>query len=99
MCGTRGTETGRRLIAKLSGKKIGLCYTDYWKAYEELLMEYWHVQTRAETYTVEGYNSVLRHYLARLKRKSRCYSKSLEMLIISIRLLMLKRNKQLPTLI
>lgn len=84
---------------KLAGKQIGLCYTDYWKAYEELLTGYWHVQTKAETYTVEGYNSILRHYLARLKRKSKCYSKSGDMLIISIKLLMLKRNNQLTMLI
>ncbi|MBF6651146.1 IS1 family transposase, partial [Methylobacter sp. BlB1] len=28
-----------------------------------------------ETYTVEGYNSLFRHFLARLCRKSNCYSK------------------------
>ncbi len=36
---------------------------------------------------VEGENSRLRHYLARLHRKTFCYSKSVEMLRLSIRLL------------
>ena len=36
---------------------------------------------------VEGENTRLRHYLARLKRKTLCYSKSKEMLKHSIRLL------------
>jgi IS1 transposase len=36
---------------------------------------------------VEGENTRLRHYLARLKRKTLCYSKSTEMLKHSIRLL------------
>ena len=63
-----------------------------------MLTDYWHVQTKAETYTVEGYNSILRHFLARLKRKTKCYSKSVQMLIYSLKLLMLKRNKQLTIL-
>jgi insertion element IS1 protein InsB len=36
---------------------------------------------------VEGENTRLRHYLARLKRKTLCYSKSTQMLKHSIRLL------------
>lgn len=36
---------------------------------------------------VEGENTRLRHYLARLKRKTLCYSKSAQMLEHSIRLL------------
>ena len=37
---------------------------------------------------VEGENTRLRHYLARLKRKTLCYSKSEEMLRASIKLLL-----------
>ena len=40
------------------------------------------------TRRVEGENTRLRHYLARLKRKTLCYSKSQEMLKHSIRLLL-----------
>ncbi len=69
--------------------------TDYWKAYQEFLPEEKHIQSKAETFTVEGYNSLFRHFLARLRRKTKCYTKSLEMLIISVKLLMLKRNNQL----
>jgi hypothetical protein len=36
---------------------------------------------------VEGENSRLRHYLARLHRKTFCYSKSVDMLRYSVRLL------------
>ena len=98
MCGSRGAETGHRLIKKIGDKDIGLFYTDHWKAYEEMLTDYWHVQTKRETYTVEGYNSILRHFLARLKRKTKCYSKSVTMLLLSLKLLMLKRNNQLSIL-
>ena len=36
---------------------------------------------------IEGENTRLRHYLARLKRKTLCYSKSEEMLRLSLKLL------------
>jgi insertion element IS1 protein InsB len=72
--------------------------TDYWKAYENFLPGEKHVQSKAETFTVEGYNSLFRHFLARLRRKTKCYTKSIEMLMISVKLLMLKRNNQLAIL-
>ncbi|MCL2597778.1 MAG: IS1 family transposase, partial [Paludibacter sp.] len=53
------------------------------------------VQTKAETYTVEGYNSRIRHYLARFKRKTKCYSKSQQMMEASLNLLLLKLNDEL----
>lgn len=37
---------------------------------------------------IEGENTRLRHYLARLHRKTLCYSKSVEMLKCSLRLLL-----------
>ena len=72
--------------------------TDYWKPYEEMIPAERHYQSKGETYTVEGYNSLLRHFLARLRRKSKCYSKSKEMLKYSLLLLMEKQNNNLSIL-
>jgi insertion element IS1 protein InsB len=72
--------------------------TDCWKSYIEMLEGYNHITSKSETYTVEGYNSLLRHFLARLKRKTKCYSKSVEMLYYSVLLIMTKLNKQLSIL-
>ena len=69
--------------------------TDHWKPYEKFIPQNKHVQSKAETFTVEGYNSLFRHFLARMRRKSKCYSKSIVMLEYSILLLMAKWNKQL----
>lgn len=44
---------------------------------------------------VEGYNSILRHFLTRLRKKTKCYTKSIEMLKYSVLLLMKFRNKEL----
>ena len=49
--------------------------TDHWRAYAEFIPDQIHTQSKAETYTVEGYNSILRHFLARLRRKTKCYTK------------------------
>jgi len=76
----------------------GKVMTDKWKSYAEFIPRDKHAQSKAETYTVEGYNSLFRHYLARLRRKTKCYTKSIEMLKYSLKLLMLKWNNQLDTL-
>ena len=73
--------------------------SDYWKSYEELIPAEKHLQTKTETFTVEGYNSRIRHYLARFKRKGKCYSKADYMIDISLNLLMMKINNQLSILI
>ena len=74
--GSRGTETGDRLWVKIMKYAKGIVCTDYWKAYEEFVPRGQHIQTKKETYTVEGYNSLFRHFLARLRRKTKCYSKA-----------------------
>jgi len=72
--------------------------TDYWKPYQEFLPKSKHIQSKSETFTVEGYNSIFRAFLARLTRKTKAYSKSEEMLNLSIKLLILKWNNQLSIL-
>jgi insertion element IS1 protein InsB len=72
--------------------------TDYWKVYPKIIPKRKHVQTKKETFTVEGYNSLFRHFLARMRRKSKCYSKSLEMLHLSILLLIHYRNNMISIL-
>ena len=59
--------------------------TDNWKAYQQII-------TKREAYNVESYNSLLRHYLARFKRKTKCYSKSIDRVKEAILLLFLKKN-------
>ena len=73
--------------------------SDYWKSYKKFIPAEKHLQTKAETFTVEGYNSRIRHYLARFKRKSKCYSKSDYMIETSLNLLMMKLNNKLSILI
>ena len=92
MLGSRDTETGRYLWEKIDDKKIGAVMTDYWKPYEHFVPPEKHTRSKAETFTVEGCNSLFRHFLARLRRKSKCYSKSEDMLRYSVLMLMAKWN-------
>lgn len=41
-----------------------LCCTDYWKSCNEFIPAEKHLQTKAETYTIESYNSGIWYYLA-----------------------------------
>jgi len=96
--GTRGVVTGEQLWDTIQSSVIVQVMTDYWEPYEHFVQPEKHVQSKAETFTVEGYNSLFRHFLARLRRKTKCYNKSETMLWYSVLLLMAKWNGELEYL-
>jgi len=97
VCGDQQAATGLRLWEKLKGLSVGTFATDHWQSYEEFIPPEQHCQSKSETCMVESYNSRIRHYLARFKRKTKCYSKSDEMIVISLNLLMERlNNKTIP---
>ena len=49
---------------------------------------------KSQTYTVEGTNADLRHYLARLARRSRCFTRSPEALRCAVRLFQCAYNQR-----
>jgi insertion element IS1 protein InsB len=67
-----GSSPQEVLWKKVKNKHIGWCMTDFWEAYVGVLPPKKHIQSKAETFTVEGYNSLVRHFLARMKRKTKC---------------------------
>ncbi|MBW1840163.1 MAG: IS1 family transposase, partial [Deltaproteobacteria bacterium] len=97
--GNRDTATGKQLWDVIQDKKIEQVMTDFWKPYEHFVPRDIHIQSKAETYTVEGYNSLFRHFLARLRRKTKCYRKNKKMLLYSVTLLMLKWNDGLSAIL
>ena len=96
--GDRSKETGKELWKKIKDFEMNAIATDYWQAYNDFIPEEKHIRSKAETFTVEGYNSLFRHFLARMRRKSKCYSKSKEMLELSFLLLIKYRNNELSIL-
>ena len=72
-------------------------YSDLFEAYQTVL--YWpaeHSPTpdKRETYSVEGANAELRHYLARLGRRSRCFSRCADALRRAVRLFVYAWNRR-----
>ena len=64
-------------------------YSDGFDAYQWLWYHFGRYEVslgKSETYSVEGDNAELRHYLARLARKSRCFSRCPHALECALRL-------------
>ena len=72
---------------------------DYSKPYELFLPSEQHTQSKADTFTVEGCNSLFKHFSAGLRGKSKCYAKCMKMLLYAVTLLMLKRDGKLDAIL
>ncbi|MDR2190281.1 MAG: hypothetical protein LBP53_03700 [Candidatus Peribacteria bacterium] len=86
--GDRTKEIGKRLWITIRRNLYKKVCTDHLKAYEEFIPRLLHTANKTETYTVESFNAVLRLYLARLHRKTHCYTRCTYMVYYSILLLM-----------
>ena len=71
------------------GSRAEYYYSDQWPLYQ-LLVYYPGKHTvsdgKADTFSVEGDNADLRHYLARLVRRSRCFSRCIRALWNAVKL-------------
>ena len=85
MVGERTQEAIQQMVD--DAPKAKWYFSDGFDAYSRL----WYHSGRYEvsegkndTYSVEGDNAELRHYLARLARKSRCFSRCLEVVCVFV---------------
>jgi IS1 family transposase len=86
--GDRSAETFKFLWLIVKCWQCFFYVTDGWKVYPRFIEEGDQIVSKTYMTRVEGENTRLRHYLARLHRKTLCYSKSVEMLKCSLRLLL-----------
>ena len=77
-----------RLISKY---QIAISCSDYYPVYDQYPISMQHVRSKSETCLVESFNSLIRHYLARFNRKTKRYSKAIDMIYNSILLLFNKK--------
>ena len=64
-------------------------YSDALATYQDLAFDFgihFPMTDKSQTYSVEADNAELRHYLARLARKSRCFSRCIDALRAAVRL-------------
>jgi insertion element IS1 protein InsB len=88
--GSRSGTTGKQLWEKVSDLGCKQFCTDECPAYSEFLDKDKHVISKQGTTQIESYNSNIGHYLARFRRKTKCYSKKARMVCLSLYLLMYK---------
>lgn len=72
-------------------------YSDCFGMYFNLhygISHYLAMRDKSETYSVEAGNAELRHYLARLVRRSRCFSRSIEALRRHVKLFIYAWNRR-----
>ena len=95
--GDRWAATFTVLWQMIHGWACFLYITDGYKVYPCLIDDCEHLVSKTAMTRVEGENCRLRHYLARLHRKTLCYSKSIDMLYRSIHLLIYYlKHQQIP---
>jgi len=71
-------------------------YTDGWIGYIDVVYPGQHIRNtrdKSDTFTVEGVNADLRHYIPGLARRSRCFYRSLETLHAVLALFVYAYNK------
>ena len=72
-------------------------YSDQLPAYQEVTYGdglFFAMPDKSQTYSVEADNAELRHYLARLARRSRCFSRSSQALRAAVRLFIFCWNER-----
>ena len=88
--GSRQASTGKRLWEKIKNIACNQYSTDHFVAYRSIISGN-HVASKKETHIIESSNANVRHYLARFRRKTKCYSKSEELVVLSLYLLIYKQ--------
>lgn len=88
MVGDRSAETFKQLWCVVKCWHSFWYVTDGYKVYPGFIEALQHLVSKTYMTRVEGENTLLRQNLARLHRKTLCYSKSIEMLECSLRLLL-----------
>lgn len=83
------------LFEKIKDLKINNLHTDNWHAYDSIPKKYKPTKTKSQTSRVESSNSDLRHFIPRLIRKTKNYTKCKQMLIKSIQVFCYFFNKKL----
>ena len=86
--GDRSAATFKPLWKILRGWECFLYVTDGYAVYPCFIDDADHLVKKTYMTRVEGENTRLIHYLARLHRRTLCYSKSKQMLKLSIKLLL-----------
>ncbi len=93
--GERSQQTLQALVDH--APQAAFYFSDLYPGYRSLVYapgRYTPMPDKSETYRVEGDNAELRHYLARLARRSRCFSRCIDALRRAIKLFVFAWNRR-----
>lgn len=90
--GNRGVKTGRKLWSQIQNIPVQNYASDDWDAYKDFIPNNKHLIGKQYTNSIEGFNSNFRLFLKRLNRRTKCYSKSEEMLNNCLKLYIHRSN-------
>lgn len=91
----RSEETLQKMVDH--APQAAFYFSDLFATYRQVVYypgRYAPMPDKSETYRVEGDNAELRHYLARLARKSRCFSRCVRALRNAIKLFVYAWNRR-----
>jgi IS1 family transposase len=80
-----------------SSPQANYYYSDAFATYDTLIYypgQHQSLPNKSQTYSVEADNAELRHYLARLVRQSRCFSRSIHALWRAVKLFIFAWNRR-----
>ena len=86
MLGDRSKKTCQELINKIGGTEGRIFVTDDYEAYHQIIPEDQLFTGKDLTFPIEQSNSDVRHHLARMTRKTKVVSKSVEAVNHAIKL-------------
>ena len=84
--GRRDAATFPRLYDTLQHLTAWIFYTDDWDAFAHILPKERHITGKVHTHAIERDNSNTRHHLARMTRRTKVVSQSVDMLHASLKL-------------
>jgi insertion element IS1 protein InsB len=90
--GSRGKKTGKELWERIKHIPVSNYTSDDWQVYQDFVPEEKHLIGKQHTNSIEGFNSNFRLFLKRLNRRTKCYSKTQEMLDNSLKLFIHRSN-------
>ena len=83
-CGTRDSETFKKLYRRLKKWNVKIYFTDRYGVYRDFISPKCLIQTKSRTHLIESNNFSQRHWFARFRKRTFCVSHSLHMLDLTM---------------
>gem|GEM_PF-307658 len=86
LVGDRSAKTFEKFFERFKGLKHAVFYTDDYEVYEKIIPKNTHKSGKKYTIKIEQNNSNVRHFLGRMTRRTKVVSRSVEMVLASLKL-------------